>query len=208
MKRIYQCVFVSLIFAFLVLAQDSTMTIVGPGIKYYKVFKPAVPWNITILEMDISNPNIKIKAELARDVLGTGFEKTSSMANRNNRSNHIVLGAINGDYFGISEPTNPYTFLSNSMIRGNEFTFGRTHIRSSFGFRANDNKPVLNILNFSGNVTAANNSSRTIDLLNGVRDTNKLILYNKFIGASTLTNSSGTEVKLQKIDQPAHQWNL
>ena len=200
MKRIYQCVFVSLIFAFLVLAQDSTMTIVGPGIKYYKVFKPAVPWNITILEMDISNPNIKIKAELARDVLGTGFEKTSSMANRNNRSNHIVLGAINGDYFGISEPTNPYTFLSNSMIRGNEYTFGRSHIRSSFGFRSGDNKPVLNILNFSGNVTSANNNSRAIDLLNGVRDTNKLILYNEFIGTATRTNSSGTEVKLQKLD--------
>ncbi len=203
MKRIYLYILISLISAFLVFAQDSTMTLVGPGVKYYKVFKPSIPWNITILEMDISNPNIKIKAELARDVLGTGFEKTSSMANRNNLSNHIVLGAINGDYFGISEPTNPYTFLSNSMIRGNEFTFGRSHIRSSFGFRSGDNKPVLNILNFSGTVTAANNSSRTIDLLNGVRDTNKLILYNKFIGATTLTNATGTEVKLQKIDEPA-----
>ena len=200
MKRTYLYVFISLISAFVVLAQDSTMTIVGPGIKYHKVFKPSIPWNITILEMDISNPDIKIKAELARDVLGTGFEKTSSMANRNNRSNHIVLGAINGDYFGISEPTNPYTFLSNSMIRGNEFTFGRTHIRSSFGFRENGNKPALNILNFSGSVTASNDSSRSIDMINGERGTNKLILYNKFIGASSLTNSSGTEVKLQKID--------
>ncbi len=203
MKQIFLLLLSFLFSSSVIFAQDSTVTVVGPGIKYYKVFKPAIPWNITILEVDVSNPSIKIKSELARDVLGTGFEKTSSMANRNNRANHIVLGAINGDYFGISDPTNPYTFLSNSMIKDNEYTFGRSHIRSSFGFRSSDNKPALNILNFSGSVTASNNNSRSIDLLNGVRDTNKLILYNKYIGPNSRTNSSGTEVKLQKIDQLA-----
>lgn len=200
MKHILKHFLVSLFITAIIFAQDSTMTIVGPGVKYHKVFKPAIPWNITILEIDVSNPSIKIKSELARDVLGTGFEKTSSMANRNNRSNHIVLGAVNGDYFGISDPTNPYTFLSNSMIKNNEFTFGRSHIRSSFGFRSADNKPVLNILNFSGTVIAANNNTRTIDLVNGIRETDKLILYNKYIGASTLTNTFGTEIKLEKTE--------
>jgi hypothetical protein len=180
-------------------AQDSTMTEVGPGVKYHAVTKSSGPFNIRILEIDISNPDIKIKTELARDLLGTGLEKTSSMASRNNKPGYIVLGAINGDYFGISDPTNPYTFLSNSMIENGEFTFGRSHVRSSFGM-LNGNMPVLDILNFSGVIYAANDSIKNINGLNQQRTTDNLILYNKFIGASTLTNTFGIEVRLSPIE--------
>lgn len=202
MNLFFKSILISFLVIFTLYAQDSTVISVGPGTKYYKVFKPSIPWNITILEVDISNPDVKLRTELARDHLGTGLEKTTSMADRNNEPGKIVLGAINGDYFGISDPTNPYTFLANSMIEEGEFTFGRSHVRSSFGF-LNTNKPAVDILNFSGSVITANDSSKNINLLNGQRTNESLILYNSSFKPSTETNSFGTEVRLQKIDQPA-----
>lgn len=178
--------------------QDSTVVEVGPGAKFHSV-KKAGPLSIKILEIDLTNPNIKLETELARNTLGTGLEKTSTMSSRNNAPGRIVLGAINGDYFGISDPTNPYTFLSNSMIMDTQYTFGRSHVRTSFGVIGRS-KPVFDIINFSGTVYAANDSIRTINKINGERSTDFLVLYNKYIGPVTKTNTYGTEIRLQPIE--------
>ncbi|MCX8010357.1 MAG: hypothetical protein N3A61_04340, partial [Ignavibacteria bacterium] len=135
------------------LADDSTMTIVGPGFKYHSIYKTIGPNNIKVLEIDLSNPKNKIETVLAKDVLGTGFEKTSSMAQRKNRSGHLVIGAINGDFFGISAPTNPYTFLTGSMISNSEYTFGRTTSRPLFGITG-VNKPLIDNMYLSAQVYA------------------------------------------------------
>lgn len=182
-----------------IIAQDSTATIAGPGTIYHKVFKPSVPWNITILEINITNPYLSIKTEIANNALGNGLEKTSAMSLRNDAPGHRVIGAVNGDYFGISAPQNPYTFLANSMIKEQEFVFGRTHQRSSFGMLIGKS-PVIEVLNFSGTAAASNDSVFSIFGVNRERGANQLLLYNKFIGATTLTDNSGTEVRLTLID--------
>jgi hypothetical protein len=204
MKHTYKLFLLSLLFIFTSFAQDSTVTNVGPGVKYHKVKKttPDGPWQITILEMNVANADIKIKAEVARDNLGTGLERTTSMATRNNKPDHIVLGAINGDYFGISEPLNPYGFLSNSMIKEKEVVFGRSHVRSSFGFRGDNNKPVIGILNIGGVVEAKNGLTNNINLVNSTRGTNQMVLFNPFFVDSTRTNENGTEIRLTPIDDP------
>jgi|GEM_PF-773687 len=200
-KSIFFFAFVfAFIFTFIhIFPQDSTVVDVGPGSRYHSVKKTTGPFNIKILEIDVSNPHIKIETELARNTLGTGLEKTSNMSKRNGAPGRVVLGAINGDYFGISDPNNPYTFLSNSMIKDTQFTFGRTHVRTSFGVLG-ISKPVFDILNFSGTVYASNNTTRAITQINGERLTDRLILYNKYIGAVTKTNEFGTEIKLQPIE--------
>ncbi|MBZ0199733.1 MAG: phosphodiester glycosidase family protein, partial [Ignavibacteriaceae bacterium] len=172
---------------------------IGPGTILHKVFKPIVPWNISIIEVDLTNPFISIETEVAHDHLGTGLEKPTSMALRNNTAGHTVLGAINGDYFGISAPTNPYTFLSNSQIKDEEYVFGRTHSRSSFGYDINK-KPFVEIIDFSGTVTASNGLSYEIAGVNRERGTDQLIVYNKYFSSTTLTNQFGTEVRLNSID--------
>lgn len=192
--------FFTFVFTFInIFPQDSTVIDVGPGARFHSVKKTSGPFNIKILEIDVSNTNIKVETELARNTLGTGLEKTSNMSKRNNAPGRVVLGAINGDYFGISDPNNPYTFLSNSMIKDTQFTFGRTHIRTSFGVLG-QSKPIFDILNFSGTVYAANNTTRAITQINGERLTDMLILYNKYIGPVTKTNEFGTEIKLQPIE--------
>jgi hypothetical protein len=180
-------------------AQDSTALIVGPGTIHHHVTKQAGPYNLNILEVDISNPFISVETVLAKDVLGTGFERTSSMSQRSTSTGHTVLGAINGDYFGISDPTNPYTFLGNSMIADGEYVFARTTNRSLFGI--DDSKtPLIDILNFIGEVSKENEKISIIGV-NRERGENQLILYNKFFGASTKTNSFGTEIKIEPIDE-------
>lgn len=181
------------------LAQDTTITSVAPGFIHYSISDPAGPFYIQILKIDLTFPEVKLTTALAKDRLGDGFERTSALSTRKSTSGNVVVGAINGDFYGISEPTNPYGFLANSQIIDAEYVFGRSHIRSSFGV-IDDNQPAVQVINFSGSVTAVNSSSKTITGFNSQRVTDALILYNKYFGPSTLTNIYGTEVELQAID--------
>jgi hypothetical protein len=186
--------------SFSVIAADTTVTTVAPGFVHYAIFDPSGPFNIRILEIDLSVPDNAIATVLANDVLAEGFERTSGMSKRKTGSGNIVIGAINGDFYGISDPSNPYGFLGNSMITAGEFVFGRTHIRSSFG-AVDEIKPALDVLNFTGSLATASNQMTSITGVNSQRFTNSLILYNSFFGSSTRTNEYGTEIKLQSLSE-------
>jgi hypothetical protein len=113
--------------------QDTSRTVVAPGFIHYSISEPSGPFYIQILEIDLTIPGNKLTTALAKDKLGTGFEKTSALSSRKSVSGNIVVGAINGDFYGISAPNNPYGFLGNSQIINSQYVFGRTHVRSSFG---------------------------------------------------------------------------
>lgn len=180
-------------------ADDSTAVMVGPGIKYHSVYKTSVgPYNIKILEIDITHPKNKIETVLAKDVLGTGFEKTSSMAKRSSRSGHVVIGAVNADFFGISDPYNPYTFLIGSMINNNEYTFGRISQRPSFAVDTSK-RMIIDDIGFSAIVKTKQGYVRSISSLNDTVRSNSLVIFNKYFGTSTKTNNSVTEVRLKRL---------
>ena len=180
-------------------AQDTTVTVVAPGFVHYSISDPAGPFYIQILKVDLTLPENKITTALANDRLGAGFERTSALSSRKSKSGNIVVGAVNGDFYGISDPTNPYGFLANSQIIDAEYVFGRTHIRSSFGV-VDDNKPTVQVINFSGSVTAVSSNSLNITGFNSQRVTDALVLYNKYFGPSTLTNEYGTEAELEPLN--------
>jgi hypothetical protein len=180
-------------------SQDTSITIVAPGFKHYSISNSTVPWYIQILEVDLTVPGNKLATALANDRLGNGFEKTSALSKRKSVSGNVVIGAINGDFYGISAPTNPYGFLSNSQIINSEYVFGRTHIRSSFG-AINHKNPVVQVIDFFSTITASNSQSKIVSGCNSQRVTDALILYNKYFGPSTLTNAFGTEIELIPID--------
>ncbi len=180
-------------------SQDTSLTIIAPGFKHYSIKDYQVPWCIQILEVDLTVPGIKITTALAKDRLGTGFEKTSALSTRKSVNGNVVVGAINGDFFGISAPNNPYGFLNNSQIINSEYVFGRAHIRSSFGV-INHKKPVVQVIDFFSTITASNSQSKIVNECNSQRGTDALILYNKYFETSTLTNSFGTEIELTPID--------
>ena len=180
-------------------SQDTSITIVAPGFKHISIRDYNVPWSIKILEVDLTIPGNKITTALANDRLGAGFEKTSALSTRKSVSGNVVVGAINGDFYGISAPNNPYGFLGNSQIINSEYVFGRAHIRSSFGVM-NHKKPVVQVIDFFTTITPKNSQPKIVNECNSQRGTDALILYNKYFGPSTLTNSFGTEVEIQPID--------
>lgn len=198
MKSFFTTLMLFLIISLSLYAQDSTMTVVGPGVKFHSVRK-STPQNIKILEVDLTSPKIKLETVLAKDKMGTGFEKISSMAKRSSYSGHIVLGAINGDFFGISEPNDPYSFLCNSMIKNGEYIDGHQSERTSFAY-TDGKKPIMGFLDFEGSVKAKNDSTFIINNINTERYTNGMILYNKYLADSTRTNSYGTEVRIAPIE--------
>ncbi len=202
MKKFFQIIYficLCLFYSSQLLADDSTVVNVGPGIRYHSVYKTSIgPYNIKILEIDITHPKNKIETVLAKDVLGTGFEKTSSMAKRNSRSGHIVIGAVNADFFGISDPYNPYTFLVGSMILNNEFTFGRISQRPSFAIDTLK-RLIIDDLGFSAIIKTKQGYSKSISSLNDTVRTNSLVMFNKYFGSSTKTNNTVTELRLKRV---------
>ena len=181
-------------------AQDTTITEVAPGFIHYVINDPQGPYHINILEIDVTDTTVILETALARDRLGGGLERTSALSRRNSRSGYVVVGAINGDFYGISQPLNPYGFLANSQILNSEYVFGRTFHRSSFGVREG-RVPLVDVINFRGSLVIDDNLSSQLSRVNAQRLENNLIVYNAFFGPSTDTNQYGTEVRLQPVSE-------
>ncbi|MGB9773152.1 MAG: phosphodiester glycosidase family protein [Bacteroidota bacterium] len=165
---------------------------VGPGIVYTRIYVSSVPWNINVLEVDLKNPYIRIETAKAQDRLA-GFERTSSMANRNTYDGHFVVGAINGDFYdtGTGIPI-------NVQVKNGEI-LRRPIQTSTLGFDM-DKRPSLSIVSFSGSLITSD-TAVNINGVNEWRYTNALILYNSYMGSTTGTNQWGTEVKVHPLGE-------
>lgn len=161
----------------------------GMGIFYTRYAEYSKPWNIYVLEIDMSVPYNSIETIKANDRLA-GYEKTSSMARRRSYPGHIAVGAINGDFYGGTGIPINIQVRDGKILR-------RPGISSAIGF-TDQQSPTIARFNFSGLVKKGS-ATRTINGVNETRGTDQLILFNKFLGATTGTNSYGTEVALQNI---------
>lgn len=161
------------------------------GITYTKIAVTAVPWSIHVLQVDLKNPHVKIETVKATNLL-SGNERTSAMAAANNRSGHKVIAAVNGDFYykgGI--PTNLQ--IRNGQILTTPIA------RTIIGFH-NKNKPMMNIVTYSGEIYNGKTSYK-IDGLNTPRKKDQFVFLNRYFGESTGTNSSGREVLVQRVNQ-------
>jgi len=186
----------SLAFSSLVHSQSDTIIskYVAPGVKHTSITFPSVPWTVNVLEIDITNPYITLETVKAskdgREQL-KAFEKTSSMANRKNYQGHIVIGAINGDFYNTQTGEQINIQVENGEI------LKRPYPRSVFGITI-DKKPFIEIFNFSGKLIVGD-SVKAIDGVNESRGSDMLVLYNSYFGFSTQTNQWGSEVLVSPI---------
>ncbi len=167
---------------------DNTLQ-VGPGMIYKHVKVPEKLWNINILEIDLTNPMVKIETVKAKDAY-IGRENTSAMAKRNSYAGHQVVGAINADFFSSEGIPINVQVIKGQMLR-NPIAV------STIGFDQ-ENNPCLGIVAFSGMVFTRDDS-HAINRVNGVRNTDETVLYNRFYGSTTATNQWGTEVAIRPI---------
>ncbi len=163
---------------------------VGMGIYHLHIAENSMPWNINVIEVDLSSSYNFFETVKSNDRLSAGLEKTSSMAERKNYAGHTVVAAINGDFYSGSNPTNI------QILKGEILT--NPINREAIGFDLN-NKPIIEIFNYSGKVIIDTNVN-PINGTNKTRGTDQLILYNYYFGSSTNTNIYGTEISVQPID--------
>ena len=179
-------------------AADTTRTQVAPGFFFIEIDNPALPLRIYALEINISRPNVHIRSALASNRLGGSFENTLSMARRYDRPDYKVVGAINGDYFGLGDSSNPYTYVSNLMVKDNEYVVGKAYSRSQFGITT-DGKPFVDMLGFFGQAQLSTGHIVQLNGVNRVREENHAIIYNHYFGNNTRTNEYGIEAGLELI---------
>ncbi len=190
MKVKFLLLFFLIIFSGLSFSNSIDSTKVGPGVVYYHEVRDSGPWQFDILKIDLTQSMLKLETIKSQDRL-RAFERTSSMAARNDYEKHRVVGAINGDFYNTSngEPIN--TQVINGQILKNPGSY------VSVGFNGN-NKPMIDAMKFSGTVIAGD-STREINSVNGTRSENYLVLYNPFFGNGTGTNQYGSEAVITPI---------
>lgn len=165
---------------------------VGPGMIYSKYVVHSVPWSIDVFEADMSNQYFSIETAKAFELLAGGRETTSSMSIRRNFVGHWSVGAINGDFFDLTSgmPTN-IQVEKGEVLRNERADY------PTVGFNENDevsiSKPYLN------GKLIVNDTLITMNGINTARDAGKLIFYNQYFGASTLTTNDGFEAIISPI---------
>ena len=167
---------------------------VGPGVVHYHEFRQRGPWHIHVLEIDVTNPWIRLESVKANNRLA-GNEKTSHMAHRRDSEGHRVVGAINADFYAAGG-----TPIGAQVING--ILLKNPYPRSVFAY-TETRIPLIEIVGFDGEAFVSAEKSAKINGVNKTRDTNDLILFNKFYGSRTQTNYWGTEVVCEYIGEPA-----
>lgn len=183
--------FAAFLFSAFIYAGSLDSLIVGPGVTHYHQVIDSGPWNINVIKIDIHNPWLKFQSVKAGNKL-MAFEKTSSMASRNNFEEHRVVAAINGDFYNTSTGEQVGTQVANGELL--KVTTDWLNVALDI-----NKNPMIGLQNFSGSVIT-NDSTRIISGVNKVRDTDQLIFYNSFKGSTTSTNQFGTEARITPID--------
>jgi hypothetical protein len=166
---------------------------VGPGIVHHHEFQQAGPWHLHVLEFDLSVDWIHLETVKADDRL-SGYERTSSMAARNDQEMHRVVGATNGDFYGTGGVPSGAQVLEGILLKRPFET------RSVFG-ATSEKTPFVEVVSFQGQISAPDDSSWDVHGINETRLTDNLVLYNRYYGTTTQTNYWGTEVTVEYLTQ-------
>jgi hypothetical protein len=169
-------------------------TPVGPGIVHHHEFQQGGPWHLNVLEVDLSVDWIHLETVKANDRL-SGYERTSSMAARNDDEMHRVVGATNGDFYGSGGVPSGAQVLDGTLLKRPFET------RSVFGSTL-EKIPFIEIVSFHGQILAPDDSCWDIHGINETRQTDNLVVYNKYYGTATQTNYWGTEVTAEYLTEP------
>ncbi|MDZ7822276.1 MAG: phosphodiester glycosidase family protein [Candidatus Marinimicrobia bacterium] len=164
---------------------------VGPGSVYTNYLERSKPWDIHVVSIDLTNPRIRLESVKAGD-RKLGREVTSSMSRRSDREAHRIVSAVNGDFYNTTNGVP----INNQVVNG-EFVHAYTYHRSAFTY-ARNRKAAIVIPIFSGELVAKVDSSgdavrHPLSTVNRDRYADYLVIYNRFMGASTGTNEWGTE---------------
>src|SRR5688572_16136643 len=99
-----------------VAAADSVSSrAIAPGVTLRRIVRPAGPWVLSVLEVDLRRPDIEVRGLRACDQL-IGRERPSAIARRLRQEGVDVVGVLNADFFDLRGGTGATE--SNVVIDG------------------------------------------------------------------------------------------
>lgn len=180
----------------------------GPGIIAAKYDIPALPLKVSVVEMDLTNPYIKMETCLGAE-RSVGTETPVNMATRNTRPGHEVVGAVNGDFF-MTSPSNEVGLPLSGQVRDGELVLS-SHNRACLVLD-DANRPYIDRLTFTGTVTKADGSSFALNLVNRMRyayeniAANQSILFTRSYGPATYDAASEGKMLLLRPAEEPFRW--
>lgn len=181
--------------------------LVGPGVTFAKYDLPDMPLKVSVMEMDLTNKYVDFETCKGGDK-GVSEENPLSMATRNNRPGHEVIGATNGDFYFFQNT------LENGIPRSGQFKLDQC-ITNPVGracFVLDDQRhPYIDRVDFYGSITHKGESYR-LHTVNMQRleweDTqgNQINLYTNAYGPQT-ENCSGGVKALIHPKEGAFAWH-
>lgn len=165
---------------------------VGPGMTYFRLVAPSIPWSIDVLELDRTNPYLDVEMVEAFDRRAGGFETVSSMAARRERPGRHVVGAVNGDFFsGGGDTINAGVVGGQVVRRGSASPAQQPSIAFDASNAMSISRPTV------GGVVLTASDTLQITGYNEPRSGEALVFYNTFQGTTTATDGGGTEVVIR-----------
>lgn len=174
--------------AYQLISKTTSEEIIAEGVvlQTVKLKTSDGPLNIYILKADLTNPYLKVDTLVGQD--GT-LEKNQSVTAMARRAGAVA--AINGDFFQMKDGGRPIGLL----YQGGRFLESPAMRNDMFGFGIDrEQKPVLEVFGFSGEVVAGNGKSYPLAginkpeylLMSGASsDTDSLHIYNSAWGSTS-----------------------
>lgn len=176
---------------------------VGPGVVFSKYDLPDMPLKVSVMEMDLKNKYIDFETCLGGDK-GVSQENPLSMATRNDRPGHEVVGATNGDFYFYQNT------LENGIPRSGQFRRDEcvtNPVGRACFVLSDDRRPFIDRVDFAGTITYAGSTVR-LHTVNMQRleweDTggNQINLYTNSYGSATEKCSGGSKVIIAPKSTP------
>jgi Phosphodiester glycosidase/Secretion system C-terminal sorting domain len=165
---------------------------VAPGVIQRNLEAPSKPWMIYVLEFDIHDPALEIRA-----IDGGGLQKPSVMASAKETTNYRLVGATNGDFY---EPD--YTTTNAGVVDGKITKLEKLSDDNPVYWSAmsigNNNMPTISCNKFDGSIKIGENTL-AIDDVNSTLGADELVFFNHYKGSTTGT-SSAVEIRIRPID--------
>lgn len=176
---------------------------VGPGVVFSKYDLPGMPLKVSVMEMDLKNKYIDFETCLGGDK-GVSQENPLSMATRNDRPGHEVVGATNGDFYFYQNT------LENGIPRSGQFRRDEcvtNPVGRACFVLSDDRRPFIDRVDFAGTISYAGTTVR-LHTVNMQRleweDTggNQINLYTNSYGSATEKCSGGSKVIIAPKSTP------
>lgn len=171
------------------------------GCKLYHIQEEKTPWNIHVIEIDLTNPKNKLETSLANNLVAWGTsvnkETLAHAIERKGDEGEDVVAGINGDFFDMNTGMQFVTTVHDGKIGSS----GITPKPHSALLVDDQGVPYIGIADLHSKLMIGN-KERIINSYNGTRWADNLVVYNSLLNNGNVSGANpwGCEVLVEIVD--------